>query len=271
MLRRRTTQEAEQMPVDNQLYDRLADTWWSDDSVLSLLRISVNPARFGYMRRVLVEELGVDPHGKATLDIGSGGGLLAEEFARLGCNVTGIDPSAESVEAARAHAQQEGLAIEYTTGVGEQLPFPNASFDLAYCCDVLEHVDDLDRVVAETARVLKPGGVYMYDTINRTRRSRLVLIKLMQEWRSTALMEPNLHDWDMFIKPQELQEAMARAGLEGRDQVGIAPARNPLSLVRDMRRRARGDMTYGEFGARNKFREARDTSLMYAGHALKPA
>ena len=257
------------MPVDNQLYDRLADTWWNDDSVLSLLRTSINPARFGYMRRVLTEELGVDPNGKTALDVGSGGGLLAEEFARLGFRVTGIDPSAESVETARAHAASEGLDIEYTVGAGEQLPFPDESFDIAYCCDVLEHVDDLDRVLAETSRVLKPGGVYLYDTINRTRRSKLVMIKLMQEWRATALMEPNLHDWDMFIKPDELVAAMARAGLENRDIVGVGPARNPVSLVMDMRRRARGDMTYGEFGARNKFRETRDKSLLYAGHALK--
>ena len=239
--------------------------------MLSLLRISLNPARFGYLRRMLVEELGVDPHGKATLDIGSGGGLLAEEFARLGCDVTGIDPSRESVETARAHAASEGLGVEYTVGTGEQLPFEDATFDVVYCCDVLEHVNDLDRVIAETARVLKPGGAYLYDTINRTRRSRLVLIKLMQEWRSTALMEPNLHDWDMFIKPAELEATMRRAGLDPRDRVGIGPARNPIAMIRDMRRRARGDMTFGEFGARNKFRETRDTGLLYAGYALKPA
>jgi 2-polyprenyl-6-hydroxyphenyl methylase/3-demethylubiquinone-9 3-methyltransferase len=259
------------MPVDNQLYDRLADTWWTEDSVLSLLRTSINPARFGYMRRVLTEELGIDPRGRTALDVGSGGGLLAEEFARLGCRVTGIDPSAQSVEAARAHAAQHGLDIEYTVGAGEQLPFAGASFDIAYCCDVLEHVDDLDRVLAQTARVLKPGGVYMYDTINRTLRSRLVLIKLMQEWRSTALMEPDLHDWDMFIKPRELRAAMERAGLEARDVVGLGPARNPIAVLADMRRRARGDMTFGEFGARNRFRETRDQSQLYAGYAVKPA
>jgi 2-polyprenyl-6-hydroxyphenyl methylase/3-demethylubiquinone-9 3-methyltransferase len=259
------------MPVDNQLYDRLADTWWNDNSVLSLLRTSINPARFGYMRRVLTEELGSDPRGKTALDVGSGGGLLAEEFARLGCHVTGIDPSTESVATARAHAQEEGLDIEYTAGVGENLPFPDESFDIAYCCDVLEHVNDLDRVLAETARVLKPGGIYMFDTINRTRRSRLVVINLMQEWRSTALMEPNLHDWDMFIKPEELKAALKRAGLESRDIVGLGIGRNPVSVLLDMRRRARGDMTFREFGARNKFRETRDKSLSYAGFALKPA
>jgi 2-polyprenyl-6-hydroxyphenyl methylase/3-demethylubiquinone-9 3-methyltransferase len=259
------------MPVDNQLYDRLADTWWKEDSLLSLLRTSINPVRFGYMRRVLVDGMEIEPRGRTALDIGSGGGLLAEEFARLGFDVTGIDPSSQSVQAARAHARAEGLDIDYTTGVGEQLPFPDRHFDVVYCCDVLEHVDDLDRVIAETARVLKAGGVYLYDTINRTRRSRLVLIKLMQEWRSTALMEPNLHDWDMFIKPGELEATMTRAGLDSRDVVGLGPARNPIALLLDMRRRARGDMTFGEFGARNKFRETRDTSLMYAGHAVKPA
>ena len=259
-----------QMPVDNQLYDRLADTWWNDDSALSLLRTGINPARFGYMRRVLTERLQIEPRASSALDVGSGGGLLAEECARLGFRVTGIDPSAESVAAARAHAADAGLEIEYTVGTGERLPFADASFDLAYCCDVLEHVDDLDRVLAETARVLKPGGVYLYDTINRTRRSRLVVIKLMQEWRATALMEPDLHDWEMFIKPGELAAALARVGLENQETVGLGPARNPLAMLVDMRRRARGDMSFGEFGARNRFRETRDTSLLYAGHAMKP-
>ena len=259
------------MPVDNQLYDRLADTWWQEDSVLGLLRTSVNPARFGYMRRVLTEELGIDPGGKTALDVGCGGGLLAEEFARLGCRVTGVDPSAESLETARGHARIEGLEINYLVSAGEQLPFEDESFDVVYCCDVLEHVADLQRVLDESARVMKPGGVYMYDTINRTRRSKLVMIKLIQDWRSTALMEPNLHDWDMFIKPSELIAALTQAGLDSRDVKGIGPARNPVAMLRDLRRRARGEITYGEFGARNVMREQRDTSLAYAGYATKPA
>ena len=203
------------------------------------------------------------------LDVGCGGGLLAEEFAGLGCRVTGVDPSTESLQTAREHARVSGLEIDYVDGTGEQLPFPDATFDVVYCCDVLEHVDDLQRMLDESARVLKPGGVYMYDTINRTRRSNLVMIKLFQEWRWTALTEPNLHDWDMFIKPSELVAGLARAGLDNRDVVGIGPARNPLAMLRDMRRRARGDMTFGEFGTRNVMRETRDTSLAYAGHAIK--
>jgi 2-polyprenyl-6-hydroxyphenyl methylase/3-demethylubiquinone-9 3-methyltransferase len=257
------------MPVDNQLYDRLGETWWEDDSLLGLLRTAINPGRFGYMRRILTGELRMDPAGRTALDVGCGGGLLAEEFAGLGFDVTGVDPSAESLRTARAHAAASGLDIEYVEGTGEQLPFDDATFDIAYCCDVLEHVDDLQRTLDESARVLKPGGVYMYDTINRTRRSNLVMIKLFQEWESTAMMEPNLHDWNMFIKPDELVAALGRAGLDNQDLQGIGPARNPVSLILDMRRRARGELTFAEFGERNKMREQRDRSLLYAGYATK--
>ena len=257
------------MPVDNQLYDRLGATWWDEDALLGLLRTSINPGRFGYMRRVLTQELDIAPHGRTALDVGCGGGLLAEEFAGLGCRVTGVDPSAESLTTARSHAASSGLEIEYVVGSGEHLPFEDGPFDIVYCCDVLEHVDDLQRTLDESARVLKAGGVYMYDTINRTLRSKLVMIKLSQEWRSTALMEPNLHDWDMFIKPRELVAALGRAGLENRDLQGIGPARNPVALIRDMRRRARGELSFAEFGNRNKMREQRDRSLLFAGYAIK--
>src|SRR5687767_9792202 len=104
------------MPVDNQLYDRLGETWWEEDSFLSLLRTSMNPGRFGYMRRILTEERGIDPRGTTVLDVGCGGGLLAEEFAGLGCSVAGVDPSTESLETARAHARAQGLEIEYVEG-----------------------------------------------------------------------------------------------------------------------------------------------------------
>ena len=92
--------------VDNALYDRLADSWWDESGLLHSLT-ALNPARFGYMRRVLVEELRIPPLGLRVLDIGCGGGLLAEEYARLGCVVTGVDPSAESLAAARKQAQSQ--------------------------------------------------------------------------------------------------------------------------------------------------------------------
>ena len=259
------------MPVDNQLYDRLAGTWWDEDENMAVLRTGMNPARFGYMSRALIEELGVAPQGKRCLDVGCGGGLLAEEFAKLGCRVTGVDPSEPSLETARAHAEQEGLEIDYVAAAGEDLPYEDSSFDFVYCCDVLEHVDSVDRTVAEAARVLKPGGTYLYDTINRTRRSRLVIIKLLQEWDATRCMEPGVHDWEMFIKPRELEDILRRHGLEPDDMVGLAPAATPIALLRDLRRRRRGEITYAELGRRMKVRESRRVWGSYAGYALKPA
>jgi 2-polyprenyl-6-hydroxyphenyl methylase/3-demethylubiquinone-9 3-methyltransferase len=261
--------EGTRMPMDYELYDRLAGTWWDDSQWLNLLRSAVNPARFGYMRRILLDELKIDPAGKRTLDVGCGGGLLAEEFARLGFAVTGIDPSEPSLETARAHAKESGLAIEYVFGFGEDLPFDDGSFEILYCCDVLEHVKNLDQTIGEIARVLEPGGVFLYDTINRTLRSKLVMIKVFQDWDSTRLVDPGLHDWTMFIKPSELRSCLATHGLEERDLVGIAPDASPVALFRALRKRRRGEIGYAEFGHTMKMAESRDTSTSYAGYAVK--
>jgi 2-polyprenyl-6-hydroxyphenyl methylase/3-demethylubiquinone-9 3-methyltransferase len=256
------------MPVDNRLYDTLADSWWDESGVLHTLR-GLNPVRFGYMRRVLVDELRIDLQGKRTLDVGCGGGLLAEEFARLGCAVTGIDPSEKSLEAARAHAREAGLAIEYRQGMGERLPFPDSDFEIVYCCDTLEHVDDLDQVIAEISRVLKPGGVFLYDTLNRTLRSWLVMIKLFQDWDSTSLMPPDLHDWRRFIKPGELLAKLAGDGLENQDLTGLKPSANPVRAIRILRARKRGEISYLEAMRRLGLRESRDISVLYAGYAIR--
>jgi 2-polyprenyl-6-hydroxyphenyl methylase/3-demethylubiquinone-9 3-methyltransferase len=257
------------MPVDNAVYNRLSDSWWTeDDSGLAVLRTGLTPVRFAYMRRVLTEQLGLDLADLEILDVGCGGGLLAEEFAALGARVTGVDPSTESIEVARTHAHENGFQIDYRLGVGEDLPFAAETFDAVYCCDVLEHVDDVHATVREIARVLRPRGVFLYDTINRTLRSRLLVIKLSQEWRSTRWAEPNTHDAKHFIRPRELERELATAGLDVHDRVGIAPA-SPIAAVRAMRDRARGAITYGEMGRRLGFRESRDTSALYAGYAIK--
>lgn len=257
------------MPVDNEVYDRLAGTWWDEDENLALLRTGMNPARMGYMRRVVQQALGIDPAGKRCLDVGCGGGLLAEEFAKLGFQVVGIDPSEPSLATARAHAKQQGLEIEYVRATGEDLPFDDESFDVVYCCDVLEHVESVDRTIRESARVLRSRSPYLYDTINRTRRSWLVIVKLFQDFGPTRCMEPDVHDWDMFIKPDELHATLRRHGLAPRDTVGLAPAAPALSLLRNLRRRRRGEITYGELGRRLEVRESRDLSGSYAGYAVK--
>ena len=257
------------MPVDNELYNRPGDIWWDEDEVLSMLRTMLNPARFGYFRQALTERLKLDLQGKATLDIGCGGGILAEEFARLGCRVTGIDPSEPSLATARAHARQSGLEIEYRQGVGEQLPFEDASFDLVYCCDVLEHVNDLEQVIAETARVLKPGGVYCFDTINRTLFSKFAAIKLMQEWKATAFMPPNLHVWEQFIKPAELTGALTRHGLEPQELKGMTPERNLVSLLLALRRYKRGSLSFRQLCELARFKAGGNLLASYMGYARK--
>lgn len=256
------------MAVDNELYNHMSGTWWDEKGFLNILT-SLNRARFGYFRQVLLDELKIEPKSRRVLDIGCGGGLVAEEFARLGCQVTGIDPSSASLEAARVHAARIRLDIKYRLGTGEAIPSDDASFDIAYCCDVLEHVNDLDKVIAETARALRPGGIYLYDTINRTFRSKLIMIKLFQEWDWTSFMPPRMHDWQMFIKPAELCGLMGRYGLESRGLVGLKPSAHPIQVIRTLRKRKRGEITYTEAGRQMNLSVSKDTSVMYMGYGIK--
>jgi 2-polyprenyl-6-hydroxyphenyl methylase/3-demethylubiquinone-9 3-methyltransferase len=253
--------------VNNDVYRRLGHAWWADDvGEFSTLRFWINPVRLGYFERVAGRERVIERGRRKLLDVGCGGGLLAEELARVGFEVTGIDPAPESIETARAHASASGLPIEYLTGAGERLPFADASFDHVACCDVLEHVDDVGRVVGEIARVLRPGGLFFYDTINRTFVSKMAVIKVMQEWRSTAFAEPDSHVWEKFIKPSELFE---RCGLEQQEMRGILPRRNPIGTLLDFRRRAQGRITFEELGRRLAFQESDHLDGSYMGYAVR--
>lgn len=243
----------------------MAGSWWDDSGLLRVLQ-ALNPLRLGYLSRALE---GIDLRGKKALDVGCGGGLLAEELACLGCAVTGIDPSEPSLEAARTHARSAGLAIEYRRGTGERLPLPDAAFGLVCCCDVLEHVEDLPRVIAEIARVLAPGGLFLYDTINRTVRSRLVMIKLLQDWRWTSFLPPDLHDWNRFIKPGELLPLLARNGLRNRHLTGLKPGIHPLRALTLLRARKRGTISYLEAFQRLQLQESPDLRVLFMGYAEK--
>ena len=255
--------------IDNDIYHRRPDLWWNEDGFLHVLRTGLNTARFVYFRDVLTQHHGLAPAGLRVVDIGCGGGYLAEEFARLGCDVTGIDPAEPTLEAARTHAQASGLTIAYRRGTGEQLPLDTASYDVATCCDVLEHVSDVDAVLTEIARVLKPGGVFFFDTINRTQIARFVMITLMQDWSFTAMMPRNVHDWKMFVKPTELTAKMAGAGLRSRDLAGLRPHANPFSLMWTFVQRKRGTISYAEVGRKLDFRACDDLSVSYMGWAIK--
>ena len=162
--------------IGNEIYNTDLVGWWQKDSPFFILQYLVNPVRTDYFKNKFTL-LNINPQGKNALEIGCGGGLFSEELARMGFNVTGIDPAECSLKTAVIHARSSGLAIDYRKGAGEKVPFPDNSADIVFCCDVLEHVCSLPKVIAEIHRVLKPGGLFCYDTLNRTLLSKLIAIK----------------------------------------------------------------------------------------------
>jgi 2-polyprenyl-6-hydroxyphenyl methylase/3-demethylubiquinone-9 3-methyltransferase len=221
-----------------------------------------------YFERVLAQ-LKIEPQSKRALDVGCGGGVLAAEFAAMGFTVTGLDPSDQSLEAARAQAAQSGLNIDYRFGYGDKLPFENESFEVVYCCDVLEHIQNWDAVIGEVARVLKRSGVFLYDTINRTMFSKITMIKMAQEWKFTRLAPPNLHVWEMFITPDELKASLARHGLQNKDLVGTKMNGNPIKMILALMRYKAGKVSGAELGKNIGLKEGTNISSSYMGYAMK--
>lgn len=254
--------------IDNAVYDQLAATWWHENGILHMLKAGLNPWRIPYFQRVLAFRQ-VDPTGKRALDVGCGGGLVAEEFATMGFAVTGVDPSYASLQAARDHAAQSGLRIEYCHGYGDALPFANETFEVVYCCDVLEHIRNWDAVVCECARVLKPDGLFLYDTLNRTAFSKLLAIKLLQEWHYTRVLPLHLHVWEMFIRPAELHASLEHHGLRSQNMRGINLFMNPIQALRAIRQYKTGKISGAELGKRVSLREGANMAASYMGYAIK--
>ena len=267
---RHSKQETISLTIDNDYYNRVPTAWRDESQPLSFLD-GMTPGRFAYLSDVLAGRMGMNLSDITVLDVGCGGGLLAEEFASVGSRVIGVDPSEPSLLVARAHAAEVGLAIEYVHGMGESLPLEDKSFDVVYCCDVLEHVADLDRVTAEISRVLKPNGVYLYDTINRTLISRLLLIKAAQDWKPTRVVDFPLHVWTMFIEPTELHAVLARHGLENQETVGFGPKVNPVKVLTGFLNLKRGRISYAALARSLNLGIVRSLSLLYIGYAVKRA
>ena len=158
------------------------------------------------------------------LEVGCGGGLICEELAQRGAKMVGIDPSSGALDAAHTHAQEQGLDqnIYYQQGYAESLPYADGSFSAIVCFDVLEHVSDLQVTIKEIARVLAPGGVFVFDTINRTLLARAVLIWYGENFPSGGLT-PGIHNYHAFIKPVELQGLLMKNGLKVHELTGFMP------------------------------------------------
>ena len=232
------------MRNDLTIYNTVADRWWSDDIRWVRTLKNLVPGRLAWFDRHM------DWQGRDVLDLGCAGGFMAEALALRGANVTGIDPAADAIDAARAHARESGLRIGYDVGVGEALPYHRASFDAVVCVDVLEHVADLTKVLAEVVRTLRPGGLFLFDTINRNPLARLATITVAED--VLRLLPRGTHDPAMFIRPTELRAAMQRAGLVPGPITGLGP--------RGLNRRL--DLVFGPLPL---------TAILYMGIAQKPA
>ena len=232
------------MRNDLTIYNRVADRWWSDDIRWVRTLKNLVPGRLAWFDRHM------DWQGRDVLDLGCAGGFMAEALALRGANVTGIDPAEDAIDAARAHARESGLRIGYDVGVGEALPYESASFDAVVCVDVLEHVADLAKVLSEVVRTLRPGGLFLFDTINRNPLARLATITVAED--VLRLLPRGTHDPAMFIRPTELRAAMQRAGLVPGPITGLGP--------RGLNRRL--DLIFGPLPL---------TAILYMGIAQKPA
>jgi 2-polyprenyl-6-hydroxyphenyl methylase / 3-demethylubiquinone-9 3-methyltransferase len=254
--------------INNEVYKSEGDIWWKPDSVLHLLKTSVNPWRVGFAKRV-IHTLNIDPQGKTALEVGCGGGILSEEICKMGFRTSGIDPAEASVNTARHHAESEGLTIHYELGSGEDIPYSDASLDVVFCCDVLEHVKDLPKVIAEISRVLKPGGIFIYDTLNRTIVSKIVAIKIWQEWNRWSFMPENLHVWKMFIKPTEMRNLLLQNKFEWKEHIGSKPNVSIPKMLQYLRKRKTGEWSYVDLGANFWLVEDSDMNILYGGYAIK--
>jgi 2-polyprenyl-6-hydroxyphenyl methylase/3-demethylubiquinone-9 3-methyltransferase len=205
-------------------FAKLAGKWWDESGPFRQLH-RINPVRLAYIRDRLCARFGRDPKAASTLsglsllDIGCGGGLVTEPLARLGAAVTGIDPATENIEAAKAHAAGMRLTIDYRVATAEDLVARGENFDAALLLEVIEHVPDVPAFLQRVAPLVKPGGVMLLSTLNRTLKAYALAIvgaELILRW-----LPAGTHRWDRFVTPEELKTALERAGLTLADTTGL--------------------------------------------------
>ncbi len=194
----------------------LGDEWWNPAGPMAALH-RLNPTRMAWLRDAIARHFDHDLKGAAPplagltlLDVGCGGGLVAEPLARMGAEVVGLDPAPESIAVARTHAEATGARLTYRAGLVEDLVAEGARFDVVTALEVVEHVADLRAFVAAAAAAAKPGGLIVLSTLNRTLKSFALAIvgaEYVLGW-----VEQGTHRWEQFVTPAELAAALEAAG-----------------------------------------------------------
>ena len=216
-------------PEEVARFDRLAENWWNPDGPMRPLH-RFNPVRVEYLERFLSRHFGKQGAGRpleglALLDIGCGGGLLSEAMSRLGAEVTAIDPAPANIRVARRHAEQQGLGVDYLCTTAEALSAQDRTFDVVLAMEVVEHVRDLKAFIGTAARMVRPRGLCVVATLNRTLKSYALAIvgaEYVLGW-----LPKGTHKWEHFVTPRELAAALNEAGLEVIDETGVIF--NPLA------------------------------------------
>jgi len=215
---------------DLQQFERLGEKWWDESGPMKPLH-RLNPTRLDYIRRSACAHFGKDAEkvgslaGLTALDIGCGGGLVAEPLARMGLHVTGADAGAENIRVAKAHANAEGLKIDYQTTTAEALASAGRQYDLVTALEIVEHVADVPLFLASCAALVKPKGMLALSTLNRTAKSfalGIVAAEYILRW-----LPAGTHDWQKFLKPSEVAAPLTAAGLTLTDVRGLVY--HPLS------------------------------------------
>jgi 2-polyprenyl-6-hydroxyphenyl methylase/3-demethylubiquinone-9 3-methyltransferase len=205
-------------------FSAMAAEWWNPRGKMAPLH-KFNPVRLAYIRDLACRHFDRDAkrldclQGLRILDIGCGGGILSEPLARLGANVVGADPSTANIEAAKVHAVQSRLAIDYRATTAEALADTGERFDLVLAMEVVEHVADVMLFVARCAEMVNPGAVMIAATINRTFKSFALAIvgaEYVLRW-----LPPGTHQWEKFVTPNELEIALEKGGLSVIDERGV--------------------------------------------------
>jgi 2-polyprenyl-6-hydroxyphenyl methylase / 3-demethylubiquinone-9 3-methyltransferase len=217
-------------PREVEQFAKLAARWWDPRGPMAPLH-KLNPVRLTYIRDNAAEHYGRDAKkfgclkGLRILDIGCGAGILTEPLAKLGGEMTGIDPAEENIAAARAHAVESGAIVDYRDSTAETLAEAGEQFDVVLAMEVVEHVIDVPAFVATCASLVKPGGLFFAATLNRTLKSFALAIvgaEYVLRW-----LPRGTHQWDKFVTPEELEDAVEDAGLRVTGERGVIF--NPLA------------------------------------------